>query len=311
MLDLILFIIPSWLLMGPPIPIFIAVIFAAFALLSALNHNSTCKTIFLLSMMSIMVVQCILFVFVIHFTSWIIPPPNQVVHEYWFLSILFTADLRLAELGAVAAACVATYLEFVSSRTDLSKAFPNLSFSKAPDDLTKMVEELAQAASIECPEVDLLDSGVPSAFTVRTRGHYAIAVSVGLLESFDASEIRAALAHEISHIKNRDFLVRSIVTVAKVAIFAKPLSYFTEAGVYRAREFLADRTAALLIGGAGPLISALTKLHEADREISDSRIGNLNCCFNGKRSRFWLLSKHPDLATRIRILKRIDLKVYP
>ena len=37
------------------------------------------------------------------------------------------------------------------------------------------------------------------------------------------------MAHEIAHIKNNDFLVRSIVTVAKVALFAKPLSYFIEA----------------------------------------------------------------------------------
>ena len=305
-LDLILFIIPSWLLIGPPMPIFMAIIFVALGLLAALNHNFNRKTVFLVSMMGVNLIQCLLFVFVVHFASWRVPPPSQIVNGSGLIFILFTADLGLAELGAIAAICVTVYLTSVGSRMDLSKAFPNLSFSKAPDGLTQMVEGLAEAARIECPKVQLLDSGAPSAFTVRTHGHYTIAVSVGLLDSFDTSEIRACVAHEISHIKNRDFVLRSIVTVTKVALFAKPLSYFVEAAVYRTREFLADSTAALLIGGAGPLVSALTKLHEADLEICDSRIGSLTCCFDGKRSPLWLLSKHPDLATRIRLLRKME-----
>ena len=236
MVDLILFIIPSWLLMGPPIPIFIAVIFAAFALLSALNHNSTCKTIFLLSMMSIMLVQCILFVFVIYFELWKIPFPNHILHVPRFASLLFILDLRLAEFGALAAISVGLYIQFVRSRLDLSRTFPNLRFIKAPDNLQQMVRGLAEAAKIECPGVHLLDSGALSAFTIRTHDRYTISVSVGLLESLDTSEVGACIGHELAHIKNHDFILRSIATVAKVALFAKPVSYFIEAEIYRTQR---------------------------------------------------------------------------
>jgi len=299
-IDLILFIIPSWLLMGPPLPIFLAIVFFALGLLSALNHGFRYKTVFLTAMMSIMLVQCIVFVFVVHFELWKLLVSNQTVHEPWFAPLLFILDLRLAEFGALAAICVGFYLEFVRARLDLSRTFPNLCFLKAPGDLQQVVRRLAKVTKIECPEVSLLDSGVPSAFTIRTRGKYTISVSVGLLESLDAAEVRACLVHEFAHIKNHDFLIRSIVTVAKVALFAKPLSYFIEAAIYRTREFLADKTAVDLIGEAAPLISALTKLQQVD--ACESAVGSLTCCLHGKKNTFWLLNKHPNLTKRIRLL---------
>jgi Zn-dependent protease with chaperone function len=85
-------------------------------------------------------------------------------------------------------------------------------------------------------------------------------------------------------------------------LFARPLSYLIESAVYRAREFLADRTAAILVGGPGPLISALKKLQETDHDTCESTVGSLICCVSGKKSTFRLLNMHPDLTTRIRLL---------
>jgi heat shock protein HtpX len=170
--------------------------------------------------------------------------------------------------------------------------------------LTDTVKRLATSAGIECPSLCLVDSGTPSAFTVRTRRKYTIALSIGLLESFDRTEVEACLAHEIGHIKNRDFALRTFVTMARMALFARVLSYFVEAAFYRARELLADRTAALLMGGPGPLISALEKLQN-DNYADERLTGSAICFFEPKQSIFRLLNKHPSLTTRIRLLKEM------
>jgi heat shock protein HtpX len=224
----------------------------------------------------------------------------------WLFQLLFGLDWHLAELGAFAAISVAVYVEFGRSRLNLTQAFPDLAFSEPTLDLVQMVTRLAEKAEIEYPDLRLVDSGTPSAFTVRSKGKYTIAVSIGLLESFDMPEIEACIAHEISHIRNRDFALRSIVTIARIALFTRLLSYFVETAFYRTRELLADRTAAILMGGPGPLISALTKLHQAEYG-GENLIGISVCCFDGKRSRFELLSKHPNLSDRIRLLSEMEL----
>jgi len=143
------------------------------------------------------------------------------------------------------------------------------------------------------------------AFTVRTRGKNVIAISMGLLELFEIDEVEACIAHEICHIKNRDFTLRSIVTIARVALFARLLSYFLETAFYRTRELLADRTAATLMRTPGPLISALTKLQKAAYPGETPGGGTL-CLFGGRRNLFELLSKHPTLNTRIRLLREME-----
>lgn len=72
-------------------------------------------------------------------------------------------------------------------------------------------------------------------FTVRANRRYTIAASIGLLESLSEKEVEACLAHEVAHLKNRDFIVRAIATVSKLAVFARPVGYFVEPAVYRAR----------------------------------------------------------------------------
>ena len=106
------------------------------------------------------------------------------MHESWFLSILFAADLRLAELGAIAAICVGIYFEFVSSRIDVSKAFPNLSFSKAPDDLTQMVEELAKLQESNAQKSDYLT------LAYHQHSRFAHTATTLLLSPWDSRIIR-------------------------------------------------------------------------------------------------------------------------
>jgi len=299
-------ILVSWLLVGPPMPLFVALMIAISGLILVLRCRFTHKTIALLGVMGLMVIHSIVIVLIMHFQLWQ-PIPHDGFNgtAAWLLRELFGLDFRLAEVGIPAAIFVGAYIELVRSRLNLSQAFPNLSFYDQTEDLARTVKMLATRANIECPKLRLVDGGSPCAFTIRTRGNYTIALSVGLLESFDETEVEACLAHEIAHIKNRDFTLRTLVTICRTALFAKVLSYFIETALYRTRELLADRTAASLIGGPAALVSALTKLQEASW-VNDTPTGSAICFFDPKESLFEILSKHPNLSTRIRMLKEMD-----
>ena len=297
-------ILASWILVGLPFPAFIAMTALILGLAAILRCRLTHKTVALLGLMGLMGAQSVIIVLIANFQSWR-PPANFNGTTLWLSQLLFGLDFRLAEIGILAGICVGAYIEFVHSRLNLSQAFPSLTFFGETDDLGKIAKKLATKANIDCPEICLIDSGAPCAFATRTRRKYTIALSVGLLESFEPAEVEACLAHEMAHIKNRDFSLRTLVTATRIALFAKVLSYFIEPAIYRTRELLADRTAALLIGSPDPLISALTKLVEAN-SLDGTPTANAICFFDARKTAFELLSKHPKLSTRIRMLREMD-----
>jgi heat shock protein HtpX len=221
-----------------------------------------------------------------------------------FLSFFFTLNVGLAAVGTVAAVCVALSLELRKSHLPLARLFPEMNFETAPPEVTRSVERLSTTMGVVTPKVTLIDSGDPAAFITRSKREYVLAVSVGLLESLSDKELDACLAHELSHVKNNDFSVRSFATAARVALFAHPLSHLIEPAVYRAREFLADRTAADL-AYRGALISALSKLQESQNYFAAHGSIGEACLFGsvGTNPLFRLFDKHPTLEKRIRVLQ--------
>jgi heat shock protein HtpX len=298
-------ILASWLFVGTPLPIFIVLVSTIIASISVLRCRLTQKTVALFGLMGLMAIQSIVIVLMMHFQLLHPFPPHLNETAGWMSQELLGLDVHLIEVGVPAAILVGAYIEFVRSRLNLAQAFPTLTFFDKTDDLAMTLERLATSANIECPNLCLVDSGAPCAFTTRSKGKYTIALSIGLLESFDETEVEACLAHEIAHIKNRDFALRTLATVARIALFAKVLSYFVESALYRTRELLADRTAASLIDGPGALISALTKLQEATG-LEEPPTNSAICFFEAKRGFFELLSKHPNLNTRIRMLREMN-----
>jgi len=222
------------------------------------------------------------------------------------LSFFFTLNVGLAAVGAVAAVCVALSLELRKSHLPLTRLFPEMTFETAPLEVMGSVERLSTAMGIVPPKVTLIDSGDPAAFITRSKREYVLAVSVGLLESLSAKELDACLAHELSHVKNNDFSVRSFATAARVALFSHPLGHLIEPAVYRARELLADRTAADL-AERGALISALSKLRESQNYVAAHRSIGTACLFDsvGTNPLFRLFDKHPTLEKRIRALQEL------
>ena len=274
----------------------------------ALRRSFQGRTIVLLGIFGMMLAQSLLFFAVSSYIDVLGRAPAHIARTSWdYFSILHAVNMGIVLIGGIAAACAGLFIGLKKTRIGMSKMFPQLQFLEpAPVHVKETVNRLACLAGVASPNVSLVDSGVPSAFTVWANRKYSVALSVGLLESLDDKEVEACLAHEISHIKNGDFTVRFLATLAKIALFAKPLSYFIEPAVYRAREFLADKTAAQLIGGPDALISALSKLKGSDSfAVTSPRDLMCVCNLSGGKSVLRILDKQPDLTARIETLREM------
>jgi heat shock protein HtpX len=216
-----------------------------------------------------------------------------------------------------------------------------LSEADAPE-LHAIVRELAKRAGIPAPRVFLLPGQQANAFaTGRNPAHGAIAVTEGLLWTLPAAQVAGVLAHELAHIRNRDILVSSIAAVMAGAISAianvlpltllfggeeagSPLVLFgslaamplaplgamlLQLGVSRQREYLADATAARLLGDAAPLAEALEEIEQLRApalQVSalTAPMYTVNPLAGGRFAS--LFSTHPPVSERIRRLRAYD-----
>jgi len=297
----------TWFLVGPPRPILVtgALLLSSLAAVVILRYSFRARTFALLGIFGIMLAESIQPVLVRLGLEFV-----PVHSGAWGAFRLFVdANLLLTALGTVAALCTAVYTQLGRARMDLTTAFPQMSFVEPTIGLSESVTRLARIAGIKPPDAVLVDSGSPTAFTVKKNGGYAVAVTIGLLESLEKDEVEACIAHEIAHLKNKDFTLRLIATLSKVALFARPLSYFIEPAVYRAREYLADKTAALLTGGPDALASALSKLQECAMIPESFAPADAICLCkssSSKRTALRIFDKHPDLEKRISMLRLMN-----
>ena len=172
--------------------------------------------------------------------------------------------------------------------------------SQAPR-LYAIVRRLAMKAGIPVPRVYLIPTDTPNAFaTGRNPQHAAIAVTEGIMRVLDEDELEGVLAHELSHVTNRDILISTIaatlagaitmlahmaqwgvmfggarrdddeggsnpIAMIALAILAPIAAMLVQLAVSRAREFQADATGARLAGRPWPLAKALEKLEVASK----------------------------------------------
>jgi heat shock protein HtpX len=165
---------------------------------------------------------------------------------------------------------------------------------QAPE-LHDMVERLCALADLPKPRVAVIDTDVPNAFaTGRSPKHSAVAVTRGLWQRLEPREIEGVLAHELSHIANRDVLIMTIasffamlaglltrfglysgmfgggrrdnnsVPIWLIVLLVSVVTYFLSQililAISRYREFAADRGSALITGAPEYLMSALQKI---------------------------------------------------
>ncbi len=302
------FILLSWIIVGTNSRLVLptlGLIGAGAILVLFLRRSYRKRSIAILGILGLMLIESVFFIaLTIHF-MFTGEPAHLVENAQRIFDLFHDVNFGVSLLGAVGAVCAAIVIGFGKSRISLSRAFPEITFLEAPIHVKKMVTRLATAAGITVPYVCLIDSGAPSAFTVRANRRFSVAISIGLLESLEESEVEACLAHEIAHLKNNDFSVRFLATLAKVALFARPLSYLLEPAVYRAREFLADLTAAKLVGGPEALISAISKLKESSDFESALPSSSCVCNFTSRKGVLRIFDKHPALEDRLSILREM------
>ena len=211
-------------------------------------------------------------------------------------------------------------------------------------ELRAMNEELAGLAGVPVPRLYLIDSDQPNAFaTGRNPKHGVIAVTRGLLQNLSYEEVRGVMAHEFAHIKNRDILVGSIAAMVAGVISAianmlqfmflfgggddeeNPLgmvgtllvmmiapigAMLLQMAVSRQREYLADATAAKMLGEGRPLADALESLGRGTKGVpmhvnpATASLYIVHPLAGGGIGK--LFSTHPPIEERVRRLHLID-----
>ena len=214
--------------------------------------------------------------------------------------------------------------------------------------LYNTVERLANKAGLPMPEVGVSEVPMPNAFaTGRGPKDAAVVATRPLLNLLSDEELEGVLAHELSHVKNRDILVMSVAAaLASIISFAARMAMWSalfsdnrnaaglvlliladitlpiaamliQLGVSRNREYLADETGARLTGKPMALASALISL-ERGCSSSQNTYDNPSCAsmwisspYGKKKSSFTaaLFRTHPTTEDRVARLKQLDEEI--
>src|SRR5436305_5504879 len=123
---------------------------------------------------------------------------------------------------------IAFFQYYTSDKLALAAAGAKVVSREEAPDLHDVVERLCAMADLPKPKIAIMDTPVPNAFaTGRSPKHAAVCVTTGLWHRLEPKEIEGVLAHELSHIANRDVL---IMTVA--SFFAMLAAMLTRFGLY-------------------------------------------------------------------------------
>ena len=249
-------------------------------------------------------------------------------------------------IGAVLALAIVGGTYWFSDKLAVAAARAKpVSREEAPR-LYEIVEDLARRDGIPMPRLYVSPEAQPNAFaTGRGPNHAVVAVTQGILQVLDDDELRGVLAHELSHVRNRDILIGSVAAavalmitfVARIAMFSAifggggdsegggnvigllamailaPLAAgLLQMALSRSREYQADASGAHLIGDGEPLARALQKIEAAakrtpmDVNPAEATAYIINPLSGRKVNFANLFSTHPPTEERIARLRNFD-----
>jgi heat shock protein HtpX len=215
--------------------------------------------------------------------------------------------------------------------------------------LHAIIDRLCVQANLPKPRVAIAQTPMPNAFAIgRSPKSATVCATTGILELLNDGELEAVLAHELTHVQNRDVMVMTIASFfASIAAFITQFGFFfgggfddrdnnggfivvllVSAAVYivswlllqmlsRYREFAADRGSAIITGRPSALISALMKISGTMGRIPQRDLraasGELAAFYifppKAKQSISTLFSTHPPLEARIAALQRLEAQL--
>jgi heat shock protein HtpX len=262
-----------------------------------------------------------------------------------FVGVLFAVGAGAATIVVVAALLLLIQL-FASDKIALATlGVKQVSAAQEPE-LHGIIERLCVQADLPKPRVCVMETAMPNAFAMgRSQKSATVCATRGILDMLSSSELEGVLAHELTHVINRDVMVMTLasffatlaamilqfslffgggfgrsreeeegielVLLASMIVYA--VSFLLLRALSRYREFAADRGGAVLTGRPSALASALLKISGTiERMPSEDlrRAEGMSAFFiipaRTKRSLMNLFADHPPLEQRLAALQRLE-----
>jgi heat shock protein HtpX len=263
------------------------------------------------------------------------------------IGVAISAGVSLAAVVVIAALVFGAQL-FASDKIALAAmGAKEASPAQAPQ-LHSIIERLCVQADIPKPRIALVNAPMPNAFALgRSQKTATVCATSGLLSLLSPAELEGVLAHELTHVINRDVMVMTVASffasiaailarfglffgggrgrnqqgsafavVLLVSIAVYVISFVLLRALSRYREYAADRGAAVLTGRPSALSSALWKISGTVQRIPDRDLRTatqMNAFFivpaRRKGALTGLFATHPPLEKRIAALSRLEAQL--
>ncbi len=264
-----------------------------------------------------------------------------------FAAVLFAAGAGAAVMAVVIGLFALAQL-FLSDKLALaSMGAKEVTPEEAPG-LHAMIERLCIQADLPKPKIAVADIDVPNAFAIgRSQKAATVCATTGIMRTLSPAELEGVMAHELSHVKNRDVLIMTVasffasiasmimqfafffggggddedgglpfIVVLLASALVYVISFFLMMALSRYREFTADRGAALTTGRPSALASALMTISGAMQLVPETDLREaerMNAFFivpaTVKGSIKTLFSTHPPMEKRIERLQALEAQL--
>jgi heat shock protein HtpX len=263
-----------------------------------------------------------------------------------FVGVLIQAGVGAGIVITIAAGLALLQL-FASDKMALgAMGAKEVSPQEAPE-LHAMIERLCVQADLPKPRIAIANTRMPNAFALgRSPKNATVCATTGIMEILSPAELEGVMAHELTHVANRDVMVMtlasffatiaayivqfgfyfgggmgggddddnvSFIAVFFISIAVYAVSFFLMQMLSRYREFAADRGSAIITGRPSALASALMKISSGMHQIpkQDLRATSQLAAFyifppGAKKSISELFATHPSMEKRIAALQRLE-----
>jgi heat shock protein HtpX len=265
------------------------------------------------------------------------------------VGVLFASGASGVMIAVIAGALLVGQF-FLSDKLGLAAMGAKVVTPDQAPGLHAMIERLCIQADLPKPKIAVADTPMPNAFAIgRSQKTATVCATTGLMNMLEPHELEAVMAHELTHVKNRDVLIMTIASffaalasmivqfgfffggggyndsdddspswaiVLLVSFLVYILSFFLMLALSRYREFTADRGAALITGRPSALSSALLKISSGIERVpqKDLRAAEGMSAFfiispALKSSVRTLFMDHPPTEKRIEQLSRLEAQL--
>jgi heat shock protein HtpX len=263
-----------------------------------------------------------------------------------FIVALLAANVNGITVAIIAGGLAAVQL-FASDKLALAAMGARVVTPQEAPQLHAMVERLCVQADLPKPRVAVANTRMPNAFALgRSPKNATVCATTGIMELLSPAELEGVMAHELTHVANRDVLIMTLAgffaTIAAyivqfgflfggggsygddddnpsfmvlllVSLVVYVVSFLLMQTLSRYREFAADRGAAIITGRPSALASALTKIASGMSKIPQKDLraaGELNAFFifpaGVGKGIAGLFATHPPIEKRLAALARLE-----